>query len=79
MSASSPDLSVVSARWAGWSLLAITLSLLVVHGGAGAVAGQRVSGTSDVAAVAAFYSHQALLPLLWQHGLGVLPIEVVDR
>ncbi|MBI4202601.1 MAG: hypothetical protein HY532_05760 [Chloroflexi bacterium] len=63
---------VVSARWAGWGLLVSFVSLLIIHGGAQAVAGQRVSGTSDVAAIAAYYSYHGLLPLYWQHGVMVL-------
>lgn len=69
-----PDRTDVTtaARWAGWSLLAITASLLIAHGGSMIVAGQRVTGTSDFQLIQEFYSYRELLPLYWQHGLGVV-------
>lgn len=59
-------------RWAGWGLLAVTMSLLIVHGGAAIVAGQRASGISDIGLIEAYYSNRGLLPMYWQHGLGIL-------
>jgi hypothetical protein len=60
------------ARWSGWLFLGVALSLLVVHGGAQIVSGQRVTGTDDVDAIRAFYDRAGLLPLFWQHGLGII-------
>lgn len=65
------DVGVVS-KWTGWALLAVALSLAVVHGGAIAIAGDRVTGSADLDQITAYYSHGALLFLYWQHGLGVL-------
>jgi hypothetical protein len=63
------------ARLAGIVLLLTVLSILVLHVGPGFVAGQRVTGTSDAAAIAAFYAHpSSLLPFWWQGGLSVLGI-----
>ncbi len=59
------------AIWAGWSLLGVLVSLLIVHGGAQAVAGPRLSGKVDPQAVTSFYDHSQLVPIFWQHGLGL--------
>src|SRR6266542_2325929 len=62
------------ARMAGIALLITVLSVLVLHAGPGFIAGQRVTGTSDVAAIVAFYSHPSMLPFWWQGGLSVVGI-----
>ena len=41
------------ARLAGMALLVSVVSVMVVHVGPGFIAGQRVTGTSDVAEIAA--------------------------
>ena len=46
---------------------------MLVHLGGQVVAGQRVSGTSDISAIAAYYAHRGLLPLYWLVGFFVLP------
>lgn len=66
------DVRATAGRWAGWSLLLVLASLLVTHGGAQAIAGQRATGTEDIAAITAFYSHTGLRVLFWQHGAGVI-------
>jgi hypothetical protein len=62
----------VIARWTGWSLLGLVLSLLVAHGGAMAIAGDRATGILDVPAITQYYSHAGLGVLYWQHGLGIV-------
>ena len=53
--------------------LALTLVLIIVeHGGPALVAGQRVSGTSDVGAIRLFYGHQALQPFWGLGGIGFI-------
>jgi hypothetical protein len=62
----------VYARWSGWSLLGLIVSLLLAHGGAMAIAGNRATGTLDVTTITDYYSHSGLGALYWQHGLGVV-------
>ena len=62
------------ARAAGIALLIGVLSVLVLHLGPGLIAGQRATGTSDLAAITGFYSHPSMLPFWWQGGLSVLAI-----
>ncbi len=63
------------ARVAGIALLISVISVLVLHLGPGLIAGgKRVTGTSDVAAIAAFYSHSSMLPFWWQGGISLLGI-----
>ena len=64
------------ARAAGIVLLISVLSVLVLHLGPSFIAGQRVTGTSDVAAIAAFYAHPSMLPFWWQGGVSVLGINL---
>jgi len=47
----------------------------MVHLGPGLIAGgKRVTGTSDVAAISAFYSHRSMLPFWWQGGISLVGI-----
>ncbi len=63
------------ARVAGIALLISVISVLVLHLGPGLIAGgKRVTGTSDVAAIVAFYSHTSMLPFWWQGGISLLGI-----
>ncbi|HKZ53204.1 MAG TPA: hypothetical protein VJ085_07995 [Candidatus Acidoferrales bacterium] len=62
-----------TAKWAGVGMLILfVFGVLVMQVGATAIAGQRVSGTSDVAALNVYYNHQSLMPIYWQGGLGLL-------
>ncbi len=65
-----------SARWAGWALLASVVFVMLVHLGGQVVAGQRVSGTSDISAIAAYYAHRGLLPVYWLGSFFVLPFGI---
>ena len=62
------------ARAAGAALLVAVVSVAVTHIGPGAIAGTRATGTSDVGAIAAFYSHRAMLPFWWQGGISLIGI-----
>jgi len=51
----------------------MTLVMIIVeHAGPALIAGQRVSGTSDLAAIRAFYSHHSLLPFYGLTGMGFI-------
>jgi hypothetical protein len=63
------------ARAAGISLLIAIVSVLVLHGGPGIIAGgNRVSGTSDLSTITAFYSHPSMRVFWWQGGVAILAI-----
>jgi len=63
----------VLARHAGIALLFSAVSILILHVGPGVIAGtKRATGTSDVNAIAAFYSHQSMLPFWWQGGFSLI-------
>ncbi|MEP7104308.1 MAG: DUF4386 family protein [Chloroflexota bacterium] len=48
------------------------LSILIQHGGPGAIAGQRLSGTDDLRAIREFYGHRELLGFWWQGGVSFI-------
>jgi len=64
-----------TARVAGAALLIAVLSILVLHLGPALISGgKRATGTSDVAAIAAYYSHPAMLFYWWQGGFSVIGV-----
>ncbi|WP_426997662.1 hypothetical protein [Pseudarthrobacter sp. N5] len=60
------------ARIAGAALAVTFLLIMVEHGGAALVAGQRVSGTSDVGAIRLFYGHPVLQLFFGLAGIGFI-------
>ena len=63
------------ARTAGIALLISVVSVVTVHMGPGLIAGgKRVTGTSNVNEIVAFYSHPSMLPYWWQGGISLLGI-----
>ena len=59
---------------AGVALLIAVASVAVTHGGPTVIGGTRATGTSDVNAIAAFYSHSSMLPFWWQGGISLIGI-----
>ena len=50
------------------------ISIIVLHAGPAAIAGQRVSGTNNIQLIEAFYHHGAVLPFWWQGGISLIGI-----
>ncbi len=71
------------AKGAGLALLVSVISVLVTQLGPTIIAGgSRVSGTSDIERIVAFYGHPAMLPFWWQGGIsliGILAFAVLFR
>jgi hypothetical protein len=61
------------ARGAGIAVLVSVLSVLILHLGPGLIAGgARATGTSNLANIAAYYSHPSMLPYWWQGGISLI-------
>lgn len=62
------------ARIAGAALLVALASVVALHVGPMAIGGTRVSGTSDVVRITAFYGHPSMVLFWWQGGIAILAI-----
>ena len=60
------------AQIAGLALAVTFLLIILEHGGPALIAGQRVSGTSDVGAIRLFYGHQVLQLFYGLGGIGFI-------
>ena len=60
------------AQIAGLALVVTFLLIILEHGGPALIAGQRVSGTSDVGAIRLFYGHQVLQLFYGLGGIGFI-------